>query len=437
MTTEQENTKTPKWLRRLEKESWQAELLISGLALYGTLQLPVFVYWLSDSIINLFPVDYYFAGYIISFFYLFGISILTTFFIMHFVLRAYWVGLIGLNSVYPEGYKVDNEIFSSLFTQKVVDYFPKVPDTIKALDKQCSGMFSGAFVFILMYGMMSISFSILLAVYMATIDYIPKLAWIILGAIFVLITIFVLIFTYLGKSKKYKDNEKLQDRFFKLSVLYGNIMTPFLYKHLSQITYTFQTHAKNVSSSFTVVLPFMIIATALSMYHLDQSNIGILINKGKEDAINIHENTIYSNNYLDQYTEDQNIFVPILDSDIVSGPFVKLFIPILSNEKTFQETICGEYVKTKILKDNAERIAKRKFFHECYSQYIRVYVNENLHNAELLVHEHKQRDRRGVLSYIPSTLLKPGKNTLRVEKIKNKKNEIYEDYLIHFWYDAN
>ena len=146
MTEEQEKKSTPKWLRRLEKESWQAELLISGLALYGTLHLPKFVYWVADTLINFLPVDYYLAGYAIAFLYLFGISILTTFFIIHFILRAYWVGLIGLNSIYPEGYKVEEGFYSELFSKRMVEKLPTVRESIKEIDKACSGMFSGAFV---------------------------------------------------------------------------------------------------------------------------------------------------------------------------------------------------------------------------------------------------------------------------------------------------
>ena len=437
MSTDQENNKTPKWLKRLEKESWQAELLISGLALYGTLYLPQFVYWLCDTLINFFPVHYYLAGYTISFFYLFGISLLTTFFIMHFIMRAYWVGLIGLNSVYPNSYNIEDGFYSPIYSRLIAAKLPKITDSIKNIDKQCSSMFSGAFVFLVMYGMMSISFSIILAIYMLTKEYIPFPFWVALAVIFAIVSFGVGIFGMMGKSEKFRYNEKLQTNFFKISYLFGNLVTPFVYKPINQIIFTFASNAKKASTNVKISLPFLLIAMILSMYHITQSNIGLMITKGSGDNINIHDNTIYSNNYLDQYDEDQNIFVPVIESDIIEGPFIKLFIPILRNESYIQDEICGEHQKDEALEEDLQRIEKREFYLDCYSQYIRVYLNGSLYQPDLLRHRHAQGRRRGALCYIPSSIISPGKNNIKVEKIKNSAQEIYDSYLINFWYSPS
>jgi len=181
MSEEQEINKTPKWLRRLEKESWQAELIISGLALIGTLQLPSFIYWLSDHMVDYLPIKYYLAGYAISFGCTFGIAILTTFFITHFILRAYWIGLIGLNSVFPNGYNIEDGFYSPTFSRLTAEKLPNIKDSIKQIDLTCSTMFSGAFAFLMFYGMTSITISILLGIYILTNDFIPYGAWIAFG----------------------------------------------------------------------------------------------------------------------------------------------------------------------------------------------------------------------------------------------------------------
>lgn len=431
------NNKTPKWLRRLEKESWQAELLISGLALYGTLQLPIFVYWLSDTLINLFPINYYLAGYAIAFLYLFGIALLTTFFIMHFILRAYWVGLIGLNSVYPDGYKIDNKIYSPIYSKLVAEKLPKVRDSIKEIDNMCSSMFSGAFVFLLMYGMMSISLSVILAIYMLTKDFIPFAVWISLGAVFFIAMIVVTIFGAMGKSEKFRNNEKLQKNFFRLSYLFGMIATPFVYKPINQILFTTTTNSKSVSANLKVAVPFFLIAMVLSTYHISQTNIGMMILKGNGENINLHENTVYADHYLDQYNPDQNIFVPVIDSDIVEGPFVKLFVPILKNESYLHEDICGEYEKDESLNKDAQSVLRNQWRLDCYKSYISIKVNGASYDADLMKHRNPQGDRNGVLCYIPTSMLAQGKNKVGVEKIKNKEGETYDKYTINFWYAPN
>lgn len=238
----------------------------------------------------------------------------------------------------------------------------------------------------------------------------------------------------MGKSEKFRNNEKLQNRFFTLSYIYGNIMTPFVYKPLNQILFTYQSYAKNASSSLKGGVPFFLIAMGLSMFYLSKSNIGIMIQRGAGDDINIHDNTVYQNNYLDQYEVDQNIFVPVIDSDIIQGPFVRLFVPILRNESSLREEICGEYEEDDSLERDADRILKRKFYLECMEQYVKVYVNDSTYNPDFLVHDHIQGDRRGIQCYIPTSIITEGKNKIKVEKIKNKENEIYESYTINFWY---
>lgn len=437
MTTDQSNDKTPKWLRRLEKESWQAELIISGLALYGALYLPEFVYWLSDTLIDFFPVNYYLAGYTISFFYLFGVSILTTFFIIHFILRAYWIGLIGLNSVYPNSYNIEDGFYSPIYSRLYAAKLPKIRETIKAVDKQCSSMFSGAFVFMLMYGMMSVTFSIILGIYMLTKEYVPFPVWIVLGVIFAIITIVMSVFGMMGKSEKYRHNEKLQTNFFRLSYVYGNFTSPFVFKPLNQIVFTFSSNAKKASSNLKIVLPFMLVSMFLTMYHIDNSNIGIMIVKGTGENINISDKTIYSNNYLDQYEAEQNIFVPVIESDVIEDPFIKLFIPILKNESYIQEEICGEYEKDDTLDKDEADIKKIEFNLNCCKQYINIYLNGVQFDADLMRHRNPQGDRKGVLCYIPSNIFTLGKNNIRVEKIKNTDQELYDSYLINFWYSPS
>lgn len=90
------------WLQKLKEESWEAELLVSSVAIFGTFQLFDLINWVTNRFIDLLNPDQYFVGYFIVFFGLFAISILISMFVIHFALRAYWVGLVGLNSVFPD-----------------------------------------------------------------------------------------------------------------------------------------------------------------------------------------------------------------------------------------------------------------------------------------------------------------------------------------------
>jgi len=294
-------------------------------------------------------------------------------------------------------------------------------------------MFSGAFAFLLMYGMMSISISILLGIYIITKDYIPFQLWVFAGGVFMIIMVIIAVFGNLGKSEKFRNNEKVQKNFFKLSYFAGMILSPLVFKPVNQILFTFTSHSKSASSNFKISLPFFILAAGLTMFHIVNSNIIHMISVGGGDKLNVHQNTIYSTHYLDQYEPDQQIFVPVIDSDIMEEPYVKLFVPILRNESSIQDNICGEYIKDETLDQNIEQQKKNQFSLDCYKQYISIKLNDNNYDAELLRHRIQQGNRRGVICYIPSTIFTEGKNKITVEKIKNTEKEIYESYTFHFW----
>ena len=45
---EEKNKNNSNWLNKLAQESWQAELIFSGIAIYGSLQLPAIINNLGD-----------------------------------------------------------------------------------------------------------------------------------------------------------------------------------------------------------------------------------------------------------------------------------------------------------------------------------------------------------------------------------------------------
>jgi hypothetical protein len=83
--------------------TWEVELLISGVAVFAMLQLPG---WLSDKFLFLRPrFDDSWSGALgILFAYLVAAAvILAATFALHLLMRAYWLALVGMHSVYPDG----------------------------------------------------------------------------------------------------------------------------------------------------------------------------------------------------------------------------------------------------------------------------------------------------------------------------------------------
>ena len=90
-------------LPRHTTPTWEVELLISGVAVFAMLQLPG---WLDDRFFALVPRfdQAQVAALTFVFVYLKSAAlILAITFTLHLILRAHWIALVGLHSVFPEG----------------------------------------------------------------------------------------------------------------------------------------------------------------------------------------------------------------------------------------------------------------------------------------------------------------------------------------------
>jgi hypothetical protein len=95
----------PGWLQSLQENSWELELLISGGAVFTLIQLPdYFSRWLITIRIQTSLPG--FSIYLIL--GMLGIKILTNGFVLHLILRAYWLAMVCLNFVFPAGISSQN-----------------------------------------------------------------------------------------------------------------------------------------------------------------------------------------------------------------------------------------------------------------------------------------------------------------------------------------
>lgn len=97
----------PHALPRRTTPTWEVELLISSVAVFAMLQLPG---WLDDRMFALEPRVDNDWRIVISLAYFYAKSaavVLAATFAMHLLLRAQWIALVGMDSVFPEGVRLD------------------------------------------------------------------------------------------------------------------------------------------------------------------------------------------------------------------------------------------------------------------------------------------------------------------------------------------
>ncbi len=87
--------------------TWEVELLISGVAVFAMLQLPG---WLDDRMFALEPrmgADWRMV-LVLSYIYAkSAVVVLAATFVLHLMLRAVWIALVGIHSVFPDGIRLD------------------------------------------------------------------------------------------------------------------------------------------------------------------------------------------------------------------------------------------------------------------------------------------------------------------------------------------
>jgi len=261
---QQVKKKKPKWLKILEQQSWQAELLISGLAIYGSLQLPGLVFLFNDWLLAELPHDM--MGWIPYMFIWFA------FFIFHFLSRTLWIGIVGLNSVYPNGINYDSDLYNEDFKTKLKADYPDVDAYTKNLDDQCSTLFAQAFGFtagmggftllIIFCGFAGYLISLVLPVKAQTISYT-------LGGILFLCAMLPGFFN----SKAIRDKPWVEKIHYPIVKGIGFLMNPFFQKSIGYISQIFQTNTKDVNKSAVrgMVAVFMIMFGAVPL--LIQSNV--------------------------------------------------------------------------------------------------------------------------------------------------------------------
>lgn len=147
-------TEIPRWLKHLQENSWEVELLISGGAVFTLVQLPEpFMEWMRNlRILTDLP------GYsILLVIGMVGLKILTNGFILHLMVRAWWLALVCLNYIYPQGINYKRVNQNRPFASSHVH--GDLQQQIMAVDRQCglvifmaiiSTLILGGFVFSLL-----------------------------------------------------------------------------------------------------------------------------------------------------------------------------------------------------------------------------------------------------------------------------------------------
>ncbi|WP_276975820.1 hypothetical protein, partial [Flavobacterium filum] len=258
-TSNETKTLFKQWLEKLQQESWQLELLISGFALFGIYSSRILIadFGLyiendisSDNLKSLVKPFFIIlkVGWVIFFFNLLG----------HVIMRGLWIGAIGLRYVSQE-IEYDKFNYSDIFTNFLKKKVGSYDDWIERLEMLCSVIFAYTFLLFALFMSLVIFFVPIIIIRLLFELFLNDYA---LNSIFGLtvlayvgIGLFVLFdLITLGGLKRIKE-KSISKIYFYIYRFYSTITLSFLYRPL---LYNFIDHPYT-KKLFYLSIPYILL----------------------------------------------------------------------------------------------------------------------------------------------------------------------------------
>lgn len=338
------NSKFKELLDKLQQESWQLELLISGFAIFG-----LFTAIEPLSIARQESVAA--ESYTKFLFVLASISclVLIVNLIIHVVLRGLWIGAIGLRYVSGE-IDYDSLNYRKRFTNYLKNKVGSFDKYIGNLENYCSILFAVTFLYLFYI----ISFFIVLLVILLAGNFFIEsgifsefLGTMLLGffGMFFLFLCFIVFIDFITQGYL-KKKEWTSFLYFPLYKVFSILTLSFLYRPL---VYNF------LDNKFGRRILFILFPVYLSAFYL--STVSNVRSSFVFRSSISSENYTNSTNYLNTLEKGEFINNAAITSKIIEKPFLVVFIPFV---KSIEDAVTDQDVSLKKVTDT--RGFKSDFF---------------------------------------------------------------------------
>lgn len=435
MSQDYNNPAFKKLLQKLQEESWQLELLISGFAIFGLFSAYPTLQVASKASQN----DNNVQLTIFLFVALAACSILIFNLLLHVLLRGLWIGALGLRYVSGD---IDYEKLNygkkfSGYLEKKVGSFDRY---IARLENYCSVIFAISFLLIFYVLSFALTFTIIGLIVSFMIDGNDSssvLLWIgIPLLVFMVIGMFLTFFDFLSLGLLKKKNW-ISKLYFPFYWVFSFITLAFLYRPL---VYNFLDNKFGKRLSFLLVPVYFALLMITTLYY-NHSNYF----EFDENSNNFVAN---SYNYENELVDESDFIEDIaINSKVISEAFVKVFIVfddyIEDELYKFNPKLKPESddrgIKSKFIIINGNKLSDNKTLQQEYlktfNSIYSVKVDSTLFESEFVLGK-TIKNQKGFETYIGIKNLSEGKHQLKVIRKRIRKSDTTSvlDANIPFWY---
>lgn len=398
-------------LSRRTTPTWEVELLISGVAVFAMLQLPG---WLDDQAFSLEPRldDDWRMVVVLSYFYAKSAAVvLAATFAMHLLLRAQWIALVGVHSVYPQGIQLERLRMGPIQRAIEAQHQSTTEAAIERADNRSSVAFAvGVSVALILATLCVLMFSALLLATFATkaLHLQVKPTWLMFGAL----GVFMLPFLVAVSLDQHFPNRFGPDTSGHrvLSSVLRFYTRAGMSRSNNRIVAILGSNGGERRMLGTVIgLMVASIMAVCSAYVATRSDSLIGSYSGFPDADALAVNPAH---YADQRDPARDKTRPYLQSAVVTGPYLKLVVPYQPRrDEAAMRNRCSD--ETRGLEGDA--LAKAQL--ACLQALHRVTLDgKPLANLRYEIYSDPRTDLPALLAMIDVRELPQGRHELRIER---------------------
>lgn len=296
------------WLENLQRNSWEPEVIISGIILAFLFAFPSKIYSFSAMLVQEIGVAFILAMLVLL--YLSAvISVFKIFFVVHLALRFIWAGLLGLSYAFPEGVIKENLFKISR------NYTYRTPaQMVLEMERTCSMTFAYPISLVFVILVFTTYLGVLLFIYVLL-----DISFFIIYLFFLLSLIVFALIMILGKKSKLKEK------------YVGSIM--------ASVSAIYQS---NIGKWFSIFYGFGIFALSIPLIYNDVRDFSLFFNE-----TNLLENELKwpskELSYVEYHNESQRYPRAFLASEFVEGNLLRLSIARYEGDEKFVKDLRNNF----------------------------------------------------------------------------------------------
>ncbi|HYW12887.1 MAG TPA: hypothetical protein VE871_13095 [Longimicrobium sp.] len=405
-----------------EVRPWELELLISGALVFSLLQLPGHADTWFGGVRPHLGVGT-FVGVFMAYMYVkLILYTLITCFVLHLSMRAYWVGLIGLESVFPAGARWDDSNYGPVMKELYRERLGRLQPRIDAADRFCSILFPLAFTVVMLF-----CFSVAMAAVAGGLAF--GISRLLFGGEHLLRVLMVIGFlsalfptvTWIA-DRRYGARVEPGSRGHRL--LRRGSLVSYYVNAMPIIGTTFMTLFTNVRKGVRYPVMYALLALPFGVFMVKDVYVGLgVVTTGDHLYLPDTEGAfgVDGGVYEDQRPAGEVYArTPSIQSDVVKDPYLKLFIPYAPPRHG--EAFAQQCPGVRPLSDGGIRMgagdepdsAAVRAVLDCWTRLQPVVLDGRPIRPEFRFYTNPRSGIRGILAYIPVHALPAGEHLLTV-----------------------